>query len=97
MELLEKEISDTCLLGPDLLKPFFFLPSWAVPVAHGNSLVRDGIRATAAGLRHSHSKAGSEPCLRPTPSSWQCQILNPLIKAGDRNHTCLDTSQARYH
>ena len=25
------------------------------------------IRAVAAGLRHSHSNARSEPCMRPTP------------------------------
>ena len=28
---------------------------------------RLGIKATAAGLRHRHSNARSEPCLRPIP------------------------------
>jgi len=36
-------------------------------VAYGGSQARGLIRAVAAGLRHSHSNAGSEPCLRPTP------------------------------
>ena len=39
----------------------------AAPVAYGSSQARGRIRATAAGLCHSHSHAGSEPCLRPTP------------------------------
>ena len=36
-------------------------------MAHGGSQARGGIGATAAGLRHSHSNAGSEPLLQPTP------------------------------
>ena len=31
-------------------------------------------RAAAASLHHSHSKAGSEPCLRPTPQPQQLGI-----------------------
>ena len=46
---------------------FFFLFFWATPVAHGGSQARDLIRATAADLYHSHSNAGSQPCLRPAP------------------------------
>ena len=41
----------------------------ASPTACGGSQARGGIGATAAGLRHSHSNAGSEPCLRPTPTA----------------------------
>ena len=37
------------------------------PVAYGGSEARGQIGAVAAGLRHSHSNAGSEPRLRPTP------------------------------
>ena len=37
----------------------------AEPAAHGRSQARGQIGAAAAG--HSHSKAGSEPRLRPTP------------------------------
>ena len=39
----------------------------AAPVAYGVSQARDLIGAVAAGLHHSHSNLGSEPCLRPTP------------------------------
>ena len=39
----------------------------AAPVAYGGSQARALIRAGAAGLCHSHSHAGSEPRLRPTP------------------------------
>ena len=39
----------------------------ATHAAHGGSQDRGLIEATAAGLHHNHSNAGSEPCLRPTP------------------------------
>lgn len=35
--------------------------------AYGSSQARGQIRAVAAGLHHSHSNAGSEPRMRPTP------------------------------
>ena len=38
---------------------FIFLLSRAAPAAHGSSRARGRIGATAAGLRHSHSHAGS--------------------------------------
>ena len=44
-----------------------FAISWAAPMAYGGSQARGRIGATAAGLRHSHSNTGSEPCLQPTP------------------------------
>ena len=40
----------------------FFAPFRATP---GGSQARDPIQATAAGLHHSHSNVGSEPCLQP--------------------------------
>uniref|UniRef100_A0A8C3YHJ8 Immunoglobulin V-set domain-containing protein n=1 Tax=Catagonus wagneri TaxID=51154 RepID=A0A8C3YHJ8_9CETA len=46
---------------------FFFCLSRAAPLAYGDSQARSRIRAAAAGLRHSHSNAGSESRLRPTP------------------------------
>ena len=46
---------------------FYFLLFRAVPAAYGGSQGRSQIRATAAGLCHSHSNSGSEPHLRPTP------------------------------
>ena len=39
----------------------------AVPAAYGGSQARRPIGDVAAGLRQSHSNAGSEPCLQPTP------------------------------
>ena len=41
--------------------------SWAAPAAYGGSQARGPIGAVAASLRQSHSNAGSEPRLRPTP------------------------------
>ena len=47
---------------------FFFLPfSWATPLAYGGSQAGGLAGAVAAGLCHSHSNSGSEPCLQPTP------------------------------
>ena len=43
--------------------------SWAAPApaAYGGSQARGPIGAVATGLRQSHSNAGSEPHLQPTP------------------------------
>ena len=46
---------------------FFFAFSRAAPATYGSSQARGLIRAVAAGLHHSHSNAGSEPCLGPIP------------------------------
>ena len=46
---------------------FWFLLFRAAPMAYGHSQARGRIRAAAAGLRHSHSNMGSEPCRGPTP------------------------------
>ena len=35
----------------------------ATPAAYGGSQARGQMGATAAGLRHSYSNAGTEPCL----------------------------------
>ena len=50
----------------------------------------------AASLHHSHSHAGSEPHLQPTPQSQQHWILNPLTEARDCTHVLIDTSLAHY-
>ena len=44
-----------------------FAFSRAAPAAYGGSQARSRIRAVTAGLHHSHSNAGSEPHLQPTP------------------------------
>ena len=41
--------------------------SWAAPAAYGGSQARGLIGAVATGLRQSHSNAGSELRLQPTP------------------------------
>jgi len=41
--------------------------SWAAPAAYGGSQARGWIGAVATGLHQSHSNAGSEPRLQPTP------------------------------
>ena len=45
----------------------FLLFLWAALVAYGGSQARGRIGAVATGLRQSHSNAGSEPRLQPTP------------------------------
>ena len=50
------------------LRIFFLCLFRAAPVAYGSSKARGSrIVATAASPRHSHSNAGSEPHLQPTP------------------------------
>ena len=52
------------------------------PVAYGSSQARDGIRAPATGLphSHSHSNARSEPHLPLRCSLWERGILKPKRK-----------------
>ena len=64
--------------------------------AHGSSQSRGWIGATAAGLHHSHSNAGSAFC-KLHHSSRQHWILNPLSGTRDQNHILVDTSQALFH
>ena len=44
-----------------------FAISWVASTAYGGSQARGLIGAVAAGLHQSHSNAGSELCLQPTP------------------------------
>ena len=60
-------------------------------MAYGGSQARGRIGAAAAGLRQSHSNAGSESCLRPTPQLTA--TLNPQPTERDqgsnlRPHGC---------
>ena len=68
---MEKENSPTEVPGDEFtLGKYFFVVIVlfrAAPVAYGGSQARSQIRATANGLCHSHSNAGSEPHLQPTP------------------------------
>ena len=65
------------------------------PAAYGGSQARGWMGATAAGLHHSHSSAGSGPCLQPTPQ-LKCWILNPLSKGRDWTCILMDTSWVCY-
>ena len=66
---------------------FIFLLFSATPAAYGGSQASGWIRATAAGLCHSHSNAGSELCLQstpqvtatpdPQPTHWARAVIKP--------------------
>ena len=65
-------------------------------MAYGGPQARGPIGAVATGLRQSHSKVGSEPCLQPTPQTRQRRILNPLSKARDGTRNLMVPSQIRF-
>ena len=50
-------------LSPSFSSSSSFCLFRAAPVAYGGSQARGQMGASAAGLRHSHSKARLEPCL----------------------------------
>ena len=54
-------------LQPNSLSLSFFAISGAASAAYGGSQARGLIGAIATSLCQSHSKAGSEPRLQPTP------------------------------
>ena len=54
------------------------------------SQARGLIGTVATSLSYSHSNAGSERRLQPTPQRW---ILNPLSKARDGTHNLMIPSQ----
>ena len=60
---------------------FFFCLFRATPMAYGVSQARGLMGAVGPRPHHSHSKAGSNPCLRPTPQLMAMPILNPLSEA----------------
>ena len=74
----------------------FFAISWAASVAYGGSQARGLIGAVAASLRQSHSNAGSELCLQPTPQLTASQIFNPLSKARDRTRNLMVPSRIHF-
>ena len=88
-------IFSLALFGYSFSNLFFLFPSLfrAAPVAYGGSQARGWIRAAAAGLSHSLSNSGSEPCSDLHHSSWQCWILNPLNEARDQTHNLVDITQ----
>ena len=61
---------------------FFFR---AAPMAFGGTEARGGIRTTAASLQHSHSNAGSELLLQPTPQLMAMQDPQPTEQSQGSN------------
>ena len=76
---------------------FHLLLFRVTPMTYGGSQTRGQIRARAAGLCHSHSNVGSEPCLRLHHSSWQRWIPDPLREAKDQTHILMDTNHIQFH
>ena len=63
-----------------LLLFIFFGLFRATPGAYRGFQARGWIEAVAADLRHRHSNARSEPCLRPTPQLTATHWARPRIK-----------------
>lgn len=76
------EVGATGLCLTPILAFFFFWLFRAALVTYASSQTRGQMGSVAAGLQHSHSHAGSEPCLRPTPCSRQCQIPDQGARLG---------------
>ena len=72
-----------------------FAVSWAAPTAYGGSQARSLIGAVAAGLHQSHSDAGSEPHLRPTPQLTAMPDCQQLSKGRDQTHNLMVPSWIR--
>ena len=62
-----------------------FAFSRAAPVAYGGSQARGLIGAVATGLRQSHSNAGSEPRLQPTPQLTATPDPQPIERGQGLN------------
>ena len=75
---------------------YLFLPFRAAAAAHGSSQARGPIGATAAGLGHSHSNAGSKPRLQPTPHLMATPDPDPLSEAQDRTHILMYSSHIHF-
>ena len=75
---------------------FFFFFLFRAKV-YGSSQARGGIGAAAVGLHHSHSNAGSNPCLWPTPQFTAMLDLNPVSEVRDQTCILMDISQVCYH
>ena len=77
-------------LGWITLYLWILIFSRAAPVAYGSFQARGQSGAAAAGLHHSHCKAGSELHLQPTPQLTAGQILNPRGEAREQTCTLMD-------
>ena len=59
----------------------------------GSSQARGLIEAAAAGLHHSHSNAGPEQHLWPTPQLTAMQDLQPTKQGRDRTYILMEPQQ----
>ena len=66
------------------------------PMAYEISQAQGQIRASAAGLHHSHSMQDLSCICDPHHSLWQHQIPNPLSEARYQTHILIDTHQICY-
>ena len=64
--------------------------SRAAPMAYGSSQARGWIGAIAASLHHSHSNAGSGPCLWPTPQLMATPDPRPTEQGHRLNYILMD-------
>ena len=85
---------ERCRTKEGFIYLFIYLLFRAALRAIWMSQAKSQIRATVAGLHHSHSH--TDIC-NLYYSSWQCQILKPLIEARDRTQSLLVTSRIRFH
>ena len=77
---------------------FFFWLFRASPEAYGDSQARGRRGAVAAGLHHSHSNAGSELHLRPTPQLMAMpDPYNPLSEGRDGTGNLMVPSGIPFH
>ena len=82
-----------CVYWSSYTNFLFFYFFVTTSTAYGGSQARGWIAVTAASQCHSHSNTGTKPLVQTTPQLMQCQILNLLSEARDRNHNLMVTSR----
>ena len=75
---------------------FAFLLYRAAGIAYGSSQARGGIGAAAAACATATATWDPSHVCDLHNSSWQCQILNLLSKAGDRTCVLMNTSWVQF-
>ena len=75
---------------------FYYFIFRATPIVYGSSQARVQIRATAAGLRHSHSNAGSQLHLGLNTTAHGNARSLTLREATDQTHILMDPNRVCY-
>ena len=88
-------INAICSLKYFIYLFIYFCLFRAEPTAYGGSQARGPIGAVASGLHQGHSNKDPSHVCNLHRSSWQHQILNPLIESRDRTSVLIDASQVR--